>query len=449
MRLARLLLLALVTLGLFSFIYFYERKKPSTEELRERQGKLFPDLASEKITKLIVHNRNGQFEFSKEDGTWKLVAPIKDDADSGAVTSLLSQLANLKAERTISVGEVKLSDYGLDSPERWVEAKDEAGGSYRVSFGQELPLGNNAPAITNGDQVFLISKWILSDVDKDLSGFRSSNLLPFSTMEVNAITVVSPQGRLVAARSGSFWSLTEPVSDFADREEVEGILTDLAGGRIKQFLDEGGDAQTLGLANPRFTVTLVRKQGAPVTLKFGAEREEGGSKQVACQRGERLFWVEASTTSHLAKKPQEFRSGKLLPFSTWQVDKLVLERGAEKLEVERKEGVWRKAGGGEVDSGSIFTRLNTLADLKVLAFDQPQPSGPPLGKVRILGQDELELEASFFPGSQQDQVLAVVKGRPNALAVDRAKVEEVLAGVAATGKDTPSSVPAAGKEPTK
>lgn len=439
MRLARLLLLALVTLGLFSFIYFYERKKPSTQELRERQGKIFPDLVSDKITKLTVHNRNGQFEFSKEEGIWKLVAPIKDDADQGALSSLLSQLVGLKAERTIPTGEVKLSDYGLDTPERWVEAKDETGKSYKVSFGRELPLGDNAPALTDGSQVFLISKWILSEVDKDLAAFRSANLVPFSTVDVNAVTVTSPQGRLVAARSGSFWSLTEPVSDFADREEVEGILTDLSGSRIKQFLDEGGDLQTLGLANPSFTVTLVRKQGAPLTLAFGAEKEEGGSKQVACQRGERLFWVEATATSHLAKKPQQFRSHKLLPFSTWQVDKLVLERGSEKLEVERKEGRWQSKGGGEVDS--VFTWLNTLADLKVLAFDQPQPAGAPLGKVHLSGQDELNLEASFFLDAQPGQVLAVVKGRPNALAVDRAKVEEVLAGVGAMAKGTPAPNP--------
>jgi len=441
MRLGRLIALALVVFGLFAFIWFYERKQPTTEELQERQGKLFPTMETEKVQTLVLHNAHGEFEFKKEGDSWQLTRPVKDQANQGAVSGLLSQLANLKAERTLPRSEVKLADYGLEKPERWVQAADATGHTFKVSFGSELPLGNTAAALTDGTQVFLVSKWILSDLDKDLAGWRSNELLSFFTSDVNALTVVGPSGRWAAARAGNGWQLTEPFADLAEREEVEGVLSDLSGARIKEFLDQGFDLKALGLESPRFTVTLVRKEGSPLTLAFGQERDKEGARQVACRRGERVFWVDASATSHLVKEPAAFRSGKLLQFSTWQVDKLELERGQEKATLERKEGVWR-SNQGEVDSGPVFSRLNTLSELKVLAFDQVEPSGEPLGRVHLVGQEGLDVTASFFPGPKPEEVLAVVKGRPKALAVDRAKVEEVLSGLKELAKPKPTPTPA-------
>lgn len=440
MRLGRLIALAFVVFGLFAFIWFYERKQPTTEELREREGKLFPRLETEKVTGVVVKNARGEYEFKKEGGSWQLIRPVKDDANQGAISGLLSQLGGLKAERTLPRSEVKLADYGLEKPERWVQATDEAGNTYRVAFGAELPLGNTAAALTDGTSVFLVSKWILQDLDKDLSGWRSTELVSFFTSDVNAVTVIGPAGRWAAAKAGNAWQLTEPVADLAEREEVENVLSDLSGARIKEFLDQGADTRALGLESPRYTVTLVRKEGSPITLAFGNEREVDGAKQVACRRGERVFWVEGSATSHLAKEPGALRSAKLLQFSSWQVDKLHIERGSQKVTVERKEGVWRNEK-GEVDSGAVFSGLNTLSELKVLAFDVPEPQGGPLGKVHLVGQDNLDVTASFYPSSSAGEVVAVVKGRPKALSVDKAKVEEVLAGVEELAKPQPTPTP--------
>ncbi len=442
MRPTRLAVLALVVLGLFAFIWFYERKLPSTDQRREQEGKLLPQLVTDKVTGVAIHNRHGEFRLAKESNAWKLVAPVKDDANGGAVNSLLAQLAALKAERSLQRSEVKLADYGLEPAPTWVEVQEDSGKSYRVSFGQELPLGNTVAALTEGQKVYIVSKWIVSDLEKDLSGWRSTDLLPFFTADVNALTVVSPQGRLAAARAGNAWRLTEPVADLAEREEVEGILSDLAGARIKEFLDTAPSLADLGLAAPRVSVTLVRKEGSPLTLAFGRERDGSSGREVACQRGERVFWVEASATSHLLKDPKAFRSGKLLQFSTWQVDKLTLQRGEQKVVLERKEGVWRNASGQGVDSGPIFSRLSTLAELKVLAFDQPQPSGGSFAQVEVAGQEGLEAKVSFYPSSTGGQVLAVVAGRPLALAVDRAKVEELFADLASLGKPQATPTPA-------
>ena len=44
MRTGRLILLALVVVGLGAYIGLVERHAPTTDQLKEREGKLFPDL---------------------------------------------------------------------------------------------------------------------------------------------------------------------------------------------------------------------------------------------------------------------------------------------------------------------------------------------------------------------------------------------------------------------
>ena len=93
-------------------------------------------------------------------------------------------------------------------------------------------------------------------------------------------------------------------------------------------------------------------------------------------------------------------------------------------------------------------RLNALSDLKVKAFDQPKPSGAPIGRVKLSGEGGVSVEAAFYAGTPD--ALAVVAGRTGALAVDAAKVQEIVADPASLAKPKPTPAPTAkAAAPTK
>ena len=140
MRPFRLLALALAVAALGAFIYFYERHEPTTDQRTERKDKLFATLEADQATRVVIDNSHGRFELAKEDGEWKLVAPVADDANQGTVAGLLSTLSGLKAERTMAVGEVKLADFGLDSPTLGVRVEGATGTLVALKLGSELPL---------------------------------------------------------------------------------------------------------------------------------------------------------------------------------------------------------------------------------------------------------------------------------------------------------------------
>jgi hypothetical protein len=448
MRPAKLIALAVVVVALGAFIYFFERKQPTTDEVKEQSDKVFAGFDQAKVKKIVVTSPKGRFELAKQGDVWMLRAPLADDANQGSITSLLSSLGSLKSERALEAKEVKLADYGLDNPPITVTVEDEAGKSNVLKLGNEMPLGNNRPALSDGSKVLMVSKWIANDLDKDLAGWRSDQLAQVSTSDVAAVNLTVSGSTLALAHTGSIWSLTEPVADLADRERVDGVISDIGGARIKEFLDNPGDLAALGLAAPRLTVTIVRRaeKAAPIQLAFGSEREKDG-KQVACKRGERVFWVEAKAAERLAGQLADWRAKKLVQLDSWAADKVELEVGAVKLTLERTDGVW-KNGSIEVDQTPVSNRLNTLADMQVVAFDQAKPTGTPLGRIKVTADAGAVSDVTLYAGATAGQAIAVVAGRSGAMAVDGAKVSELVAEPSALGKPKPTPTPEPTAAPT-
>ena len=441
MRTGRLVLLALVVLALGVYIMLVERRAPTTDELKEQEGKLFAGFDQAKARRIVITNSHGRFELTKDKDTWSLKAPLADQANQGAAASLLYSLGSLKAERTFKAGEVKLSEYGLDKPPLAATVDDNAGKSYTLKLGSEMPLGNTRAALTASGTVCLVNKFVASDLDKDLAGWRSDELAQVYSTDVASLTVASPSGQVALAHTGSAWTITAPSPDLADRDRAEGVITDISGARIKEFLDTAPDLKALGLEPRRVGVTVVRRgaNAAPVTLDFGAERDAKDGKQVACKRGERVFWVDAKPVSRLAGPWQEWRSKKLVQFDSWTVEKLDIEAGSSKAALERKDGVWR-AGTTEVDADAVSHRLETLADLQVHAFDRLKPTGAPLGHIKLTGEG-VSVDATIYPGRPPVEDVAVVAGRTGGLAVNGAKVKDLLADPAALAKAKPTPMP--------
>lgn len=442
MRTGRLVLLALVVIALGAYILLVERHGPTTDQLKEREGKLFGSFDQAKVGKVTITNSHGRFVLAKEKGSWALTAPLADQANQGAVSSLLYSLASLKADRTFKPGEVKLSQYGLDKPALTVTAEEEGGQRYTLELGNELPLGNERAALTGSGPVYLVAKYIASDIDKDLAGWRSDELAQVYSTDVASLTVANPSGQVALAHTGSAWTITSPTADLADRDRAEVVVNDISGARIKEFVDAAPDLAAMGLQPRRFAVTIVRRaaDAAPIVLDFGAERDAKDGKQVACKRSDRVFWVEAKTVAHLAGPWQEWRARQLVAFDSWAVDKLEIAAGAAKAVLERGNGVW-KSGAVEVDSDAVSLRLEDLAALQVAAFDRPKPAGTLLGTVKLSGAGS-SVDASFYPGPGPGEDVAIVAGRSGGLAVDAAKVRALVADPAVLVRPKPTPTPA-------
>jgi len=459
MKNRNLIILALVVVALGAYVFFYERHQLTTEEQAERSEKVFPDLERDRVTAVDVRNAHGEFRMEKQGDDWQLVKPIDFPADSSSVGSVLSSVVNLKEERRLQPGEVDPAAYGLDAPESSVTLTTDDGGVFELRVGKETPLGSNrAVQISGFDGILLSPGWFAKDIDKDLDGWRSRDLVDVTESKVASLEVTTADDRIHAVRDGDLWRLLEPLEDEADPDQIRNLISDLNGLRIKEFLDDAPDPSELGLDPPSYRVTIVRSEGAdPVRLDFGATRKQDDATEVACRRGtDEYFWVTDGAATRLAKAPVRWRSIKVHDFQTWDAEELTISTPSSTVTLTRDDSLWRLPDGGELDYTGIQDRLRELAGLEAIEFDLMAPVTEKMGGVELAlkpasSDDDAEPKrvsyAFYRPLTEGGDAIATVSTRKTVMSVDPEKVAQILEDPESLRKPEPTPTPAPEEEP--
>ena len=140
------LILMLTALALGGFVYFYEiRGKQQQAEIQEQQKQVF-DFELEQIQTITIKQESEtltlKIDEEAEEKTWKITTPVEKEADLQTVEFLLTELTNLKSDRSITTSVSQLSEYGLEKPEITVEIQFKDGKTSRLFLGQPDFDGN-------------------------------------------------------------------------------------------------------------------------------------------------------------------------------------------------------------------------------------------------------------------------------------------------------------------
>src|SRR5215218_2083491 len=165
-----LLILLAVVLALGAFIWFYERKLPSSEE-RVTLGKKVLELDKAEVTAVAIDSPKGKIRLERTGGgatpkakegepapeapavEWRIVQPLAARADSFAVDRLLDGLAALEKTRTLD--DVDPKAVGLDKPRAVVRLTTKTGDKTVekvLQLGAEVPPGGSLIAAVPGQK---------------------------------------------------------------------------------------------------------------------------------------------------------------------------------------------------------------------------------------------------------------------------------------------------------
>src|SRR4029077_19180998 len=100
------LILLVITGAVFAYMFFYERKRPSTEEAK-RQAQNVINFDREKIDGIVIQNGDDKIDLRRRDNKWRVETPSKDQADSSLITNLLFDLESWQKDTTISAKEIE------------------------------------------------------------------------------------------------------------------------------------------------------------------------------------------------------------------------------------------------------------------------------------------------------------------------------------------------------
>ena len=392
----------MLALGLW--IKFYESKRPNTEEAKRRAQNVL-NIEREKLEGIQIQNGEEKIELRRADGKWRLEVPIKDQADTSLVESLISDLENWEKDETISEKEIeadkdRLAEYDLVKPKLRLKllGKDMPP---EILFGKDAALeGRMYVRFENAKETFLVRQTVRNDIAKKPEDFRDRKLTRSDCGAGDARRAQDAGGRDGSAESrASLWEIVKPLRARADSQKIGDLVAQVTSARIQQFVaDDRGDLQPYGLVEPRGAITLFTaedKQGQ--TLQIGAVPEKE-KDQVYVRSSARSFvyTLPNKIESILASNPAALRDRHLVRFDTNQLDRLTIEApGKAKTVLARKEQSWTIANQNNqpANTAEVTRLLDLLKNEQVTKFVEDVASDlPKYG----LDQPQLQLTFSSF-----------------------------------------------------
>ncbi len=436
MKSKNLIILAVVVIAVAAYILLFERHRPTSDESAAAAEKVLLDFERDDVTGIVIENGADRVRLEKVGEEWRLREPLDFPADASVVSSTLGSLANLTADRRLAPDEINPADYGLEQPETVVTLRMADDSERVMAIGDELPLGSKrALRVDGSDEVTIAASWFTSDLERKVDDWRSREVAEMLENDVASIDIESGPDSIRAVRLEDHWQLLRPLEDLGDGDHLGSLISDLASMRIVEFLDDLADPSELGLDVPENEITVFRADGGePLRLDLGATRDGEGGTEVACRRGDgEYFWASERVLTRLAKAPVLWRSKKVMPFETWNVEELRVTTPESSSSLVLVDGFWRFADDVEANMTNVQERLRALAELEATDYDLMAPLTREMGTVEVVfeaeddSQERSALTFSFYaPLEEGGRAMVQVTGRGAVMGIKVEDAEAVL-----------------------
>jgi hypothetical protein len=222
-------------------------------------------------------------------------------------------------------------------------------------------------SLTGHDEVLLIGSELLDQLQVTPEALRDPRVLQFDPDAVIGVQLDLPDGTIDLVRDGGRWHMVEPLAALAEDRAVNDLLTHLAGMNARDFHDLD-DPATLGLAEPRGTITLMLT-GADdlITLDMGTIAPDG-AVFVQSSQHDTVYSISPATYQPLLDSPGTFYDHTLLNVPIHNVARLVLHRpdGTTFTVNRRDDGSWEMLAPttGEAEASVVETILSGISPLR-------------------------------------------------------------------------------------
>lgn len=406
-----LLILLVLVLGLGAFIAFYERKLPSSDERSAEAKKVFAGLKKEDVSavglqwtghdvrleRVAAAKPSKPKEETQPEATetappadeWKLVRPLAARADSTAVAGLLETLLNLEQSRVLESYDAK--EVGLDHPQATIRLKT-ADGEKVLRVGSAIPTAGSMVVAFEGEkQAYVVADSLLSGIQRDPGEWRDKLVFHGDREAVERITLSRGADRVVLAKRGTGFWIEGSTPDRADRELIDGLLSDLTGLRALRFLDTPPPPATLGLEPPQGVVE-VAMQGSqpPLRIELGspaagsgtAPGQEAAAPAIHARLGAQVFETQTSLSAALARPAADWRSGSLSVFENYQVQSARFRDAQGEVALQRDGADWKRGKDpiGYTPVSDLLYSISTAKGNRLLGAAEAQQLGAAFDK---------------------------------------------------------------------
>jgi hypothetical protein len=421
-------------------VYWSSKSKPA--EANKPASDTAPKLLSipdNQIRRVDIRKTGGEstvVEIGK-DGKWQITAPKPLAADADAMTSMLSSLGSLAADRVVEEKAPDLAQYGLSQPSLQVIVTKKDGQSKTLAIGDQTPTSSAYFARVEGDpRVYTIPTYTQANFDKSSKDLRDKRLLTFDSDKLTRLEL-DAKGQAIefGKNNQNEWQILKPRPLRADGGQVEDLIRRLKDARMDTLASDEDAKQAVAAFASAATVATAKVSDAAGTQQLQVRRDKDKNYYVRSTAVEGVYKVGAEVGDGLDRGLDDFRNRKIFDFGWNDPSRVDIRDGSRQASYQKSGDKWI-SGGKTMDPATMQAVLDNLRNLAAVKFPEKGFTTPEV-EVSITSSDGKRIEKVALAKSGSDW-LARRDGDPSLYQLDPPAVTELQKAVAAVKEAAPA-----------
>jgi hypothetical protein len=386
------------------------------------------------ITGIDLEGPSGAVHLQKNEGAWRLMAPLEGLADERKAGDLARALTELEIGPALDVGDSSLASFGLDAP---IVARLDRGDKppLTVKVGKDAPVGMRTYVQIGDDSAVHVSRErIRGSVAMGVDDLRDHAVARFDRSEVGRIEIGAPTALAFHQDELGWWVSEGTGGELrADEERVRSFVQDVLDVRADDFPPastwEGRTAIDalpirlwLGAATEPVLVEVDRWAADEWSVSGPAQKEP--------------VRVRIAPLPGMSLSVDPWTATVLLPVRDAQLSAVRLETPRSTFAATRKDGSWDPAAGGSVVSALAASRVDRSRTLDVAP-------GEPTGRIELEENGQRSQTLTLFPALANGDVPARDRDGGPVFVVSASQIEGIERAASADTHATaePASAP--------
>jgi hypothetical protein len=377
---------------------------------------------------------------ARESGKWLLVLPKAMPADQDAVTSLVSALSSLNADRVVDEKPTDLAQFGLATPKEQIVITKKDGKTQTLDVGDDSPVGSGVFAKLEGtSQVYVIPSYTKSNFDKTSQDLRDKRLLTFNSDKLTSVDLTA-KGQMVefGKNAQNDWAIVKPKPMRADGSQVDDLVRKLKDAKMDTTIspDDAKKADAAFAGSPRIASVTVADNSGPQTLEVRKDKDKNYYAKSSVVEG--TYKISSDLGDALDKSVDDFRSKKLFDFGFTEPTKIQLQNATY-----QKSGEKWTSGSAEMDSITIQNLIDKLRELSATKFAD-QGGGAEVFEAAVTATDAKNNPRTekVVITKDKDKYFASRVGEPGFYELDSKAVDDLQKAAAGVQPAKPAKSPA-------
>jgi hypothetical protein len=413
------LLVAVALLAVLGGVVWWSNKKQAsaTSSKTDTTTTKLLTIPDDQFQGIRIKKVTGEVEdLQREGGKWRMTQPKPLAADQDAVSSIVSNLSALNADKVIEEKAGDLKPYGLTDPTLTIDIKRKDGKTEQLLVGDDTPTGSGAYAkLANDPRVVTIASFVKTSLDKKPEDLRDKRLLTF---DQDKLTRVELQAKGAPVEFGKDaqgeWQILKPKPLRADSSAVNALVDKLRD--AKMDLTGSEDAAKKFAASPKVAAATVSDAGGPQVLEVRKDKDKNYFAKSSAVEG--IYKIPADVGDALDKGLDDFRNKKVFDFGFSDPSKVEVQ-GA----VYTKTGDKWMSNGKAMDNSSVQTLIDKLRDLAAAKFAEAG-AGEPVFTATVTSNNGKRVEKVTLR-KQGTRYLAQRENEPSIYELDGKAVDDL------------------------